>query len=70
MCVLTTGSQIYLEMVKTALEEEGIVALVKSIAGYHNRGMIPIEQGLFDYHLLVATEHEERAREIVERIVP
>jgi hypothetical protein len=68
--ILTTKSQIYLEMVKEALESEGIPALVKSVAGYHSRGMLPFKQGFFDYRLFVMKEHELRAREIVETIVP
>ena len=68
--VLTTRNQIYLEMVKDALEGEGIPALVKSVTGYHTRGMLPFEQGFFDYRLYVSKEDVERAREIVETIIP
>jgi hypothetical protein len=68
--VLTTKSQIYLEMVVEALDSEGIPALVKSVAGYHSRGMLPFNQGYFDYNLFVSKESEARAREIVETIVP
>jgi hypothetical protein len=68
--VLTTRSQIYLEMVKEAFESEGIPSLIKSVTGYHSRGMLPFKQGFFDYRLLVMKEDEARAREIVETIVP
>jgi hypothetical protein len=68
--VLTTKSQIYLEMVMAALDGEGIPALVKSVAGYHSRGMLPFNQGFFDYNLFVSKENEVKAREIVETIVP
>jgi hypothetical protein len=44
--------------------------LVKSVAGYHARGMLPFDQGFFDYRLYVSKEHAEKAREIVETIVP
>lgn len=68
--ILTTRSQIYLDMVKDALEEENIPVLLKSITGYHNRGMLPFEQGFFDYRLYVTKQFEQRGREIVETIVP
>ncbi len=68
--ILTTKSQIYLEMVREALEGEGIPSMVKSVTGYHSRGMLPFEQSFFDYRLYVSKEDEERAREIVETIVP
>ena len=68
--ILTTRSQIYLEMVKDALEGESIPALIKSVTGYHVRGMLPFEQGFFDYRLYVSKDCAERAREIVETIVP
>jgi hypothetical protein len=68
--VLVTKSQIYLEMVKDALEGEGIPALIKSVTGYHARGMLPFNQGFFDYRLYVSREHVEKAREIVETIIP
>ncbi|HBC46171.1 MAG TPA: hypothetical protein DCZ43_03925, partial [candidate division Zixibacteria bacterium] len=42
--VLTTRSQIYLEMVKEAFESEGIPSLIKSVTGYHSRGMLPFKQ--------------------------
>jgi hypothetical protein len=68
--VLTTSDQILMEMVKGALEGEGIVVLLKSAAGYHSRGMLPFAQGFFDYRLLVSTADERRARDIVETIIP
>jgi hypothetical protein len=68
--ILTTQNQIYLEMIKEALEGEGIPALVKSVAGYYTRGMLPFPQGFFDYRLFVSKEDEKRAREIVETIIP
>jgi hypothetical protein len=68
--ILTTQSQIYLEMVKEALEGEGIPALIKSVAGYHARGMLPFAQGFFDFRLFVSKEDEKRAHEIVETIIP
>jgi hypothetical protein len=68
--VLTTNNQIYLEMVKEALESEDIATLIKSVAGYHTRGMLPFQQGFFDYRLYVSKEHEERASEIVSTIIP
>ncbi len=68
--ILVTKSQIYLEMVKEALEGEGIPSLIKSVAGYHARGMLPFDQGFFDYRLYVSKDHSEKAREIVETIVP
>ena len=68
--VLTTNNQIYLEMVIGALEVEKIAAVIKSVTGYHSRGMLPFKLGIFDYRLYVSKEHEERARELVETIVP
>ena len=68
--ILTTKSQIYLDMVREALEGEGIPSMVKSVTGYHARGMLPFGQGFFDYRLYVSKEDEERAREIVVTIVP
>lgn len=68
--ILTTNNQIYLEMVKQALDGEDIPALLKSTAGYHSRGMLPFPQGFFDYRLYVSSEHEQRASEIVSTIVP
>lgn len=68
--VLTTNNQIYMEMVKDALEGEGIPVLIKSVTGYHGRGMLPFGQQFFDYRLFVSTEHEKRALEIVETIMP
>jgi hypothetical protein len=68
--VLTTRNQIYLEMVKQAFDGEDIPSLVKSIAGYHTRGMLPFHQSFFDYRLYVSKDHEERASEIVSTIVP
>jgi hypothetical protein len=68
--VLTTNNQIYMEMVKDALEGEGIPALIKSVTGYHGRGMLPFGQQFFDYRLFVSKEHKERALEIVDTIVP
>ncbi len=68
--ILTTRSQIYLDMVREALESEGIPSMVKSVTGYHSRGMLPFDQSFFDYRLYISKEDEERAREIVETIVP
>ncbi len=68
--VLTTGNQIYMDMVREALESESIPVLLKSVTGYHGRGMLPFGQSFFDYRLFVSRGHEKRAREIVETIVP
>jgi hypothetical protein len=68
--VLKTRNQVYVDMVIGALEHEGIPALLKSASGYHARGMLPFEQGMFDYLLYVTKVSEARAREIVETIVP
>jgi hypothetical protein len=68
--ILTTRSQIYLDMVRDALDGVGIPALVKSVTGYHARGMLPFEQGFFDYRLYVSKEEVDKARDIVETIVP
>ena len=68
--VLTTNNQIYMEMVKDALEGEGIPVLIKSVTGVHGRGMLPFGQSFFDYRLMVSKEHEKRAQEIVETIIP
>ncbi len=68
--VLTTNDQILMGMVKEALEGEGIAVLLKSVAGYHSRGMLPFAQGFFDYRLYVSITDEVRAREIVETIIP
>lgn len=68
--VLTTNNQIYMEMVKDALEGEGIPALLKSVTGYHGRGMLPFGQQFFDYRLFVSREYEKRTQEIVETIMP
>lgn len=68
--ILTTKSQIYLEMVMDALDSEGIPTLVKSATGYHSRGMLPFNQSFFNYNLFVSKESEVKAREIVETIVP
>jgi hypothetical protein len=68
--ILTTKSQIYAEMVKDALEGEDIPMMIKSIAGNYSRGMLPFAQSFFDYRLYVTRANEERAREMVETIVP
>ena len=68
--VLVSGNQIYVEMVKNALEEEGIPVLMKSSAGFYLRGMIPLEQDFFDFRLYVKKEQSERAFEIVQMIIP
>jgi hypothetical protein len=68
--ILRTRNQVYLDMVIAALENENIPALVKSVTGYHGRGMLPFEQGFFDYHLYVTGDNQPRAKEIVETIVP
>ena len=44
--------------------------MIKSVTGNYSRGMLPFKQGFFDYRLFVMKEHENRAREIVETIVP
>jgi hypothetical protein len=68
--ILQTRNQVYVNMVIPALENEKIPALLKSVTGYHLRGMLPFEQGFFDYRLYVTAANEERARQIVETIVP
>ncbi len=68
--VLTTKDQIQMAMVQEALERENIPVLLKSVMGYHDRGMLPFGVGFFDYRLYVARRHESRAREIIEMIVP
>jgi len=68
--VLTTSDLILMEMVRSALDAENIPALLKSVAGYHIRGMLPFGQDFFDYRLSVPKTFEMRAREIIETIVP
>jgi hypothetical protein len=68
--ILTTHNQILADMVKGALENENIPVLLKSVAGYHSRGMLPFQQGFFDYRLYVSKENEKRAMEMVETIMP
>jgi hypothetical protein len=68
--VLRTRNQVYIDMVIAALDREGIPALLKSVAGYHGRGMLPFSQGFFDYLLYVTMANAEHAREIVQIIVP
>ena len=68
--VLTTNNLIIMEMVKEALENEGIPVLLKSVAGYHSRGMLPFGQQFFDYNLFVSENDKIRAEEIVATIVP
>lgn len=68
--VFVSGNQIYIEMVKNALEEEGIPVLLKSPTGFHLRGMVPLQQEFFDFRLYVAKEHSGRASEIIRMIVP
>ena len=68
--VLTTNNQILMEMVRCALDGEQIPVLMKSVAGYHSRGMLPFGQDFFDYRLSVPKKFENRAREIIETIVP
>jgi hypothetical protein len=68
--VLVSRSQILIEMVREALEGEGIPAMIKSVTGYHARGMLPFQQGFFDYRLYVSKEDSLMAKEIVETIIP
>jgi len=68
--VLQTRNQVYIDMVIAALENEKIPALLKSVTGYHWRGMLPFDQGFFNYRLYVTAHDENRARQIVETIVP
>jgi len=68
--ILQTRNQVYVDMVIAALDNEKIPALLKSVTGYHWRGMLPFEQGFFDYRLYSTKQDEERARQIVETIVP
>ncbi len=68
--VLTTGNSIYANMVKAALDEENIVAILKSAAGYHLRGMLPFEQRFFDTSLYVQKQFKSRADDIIRTIVP
>lgn len=68
--VLTTNNQIYTEMIKDALEGENIPMMIKSVTGNYSRGMLPFPQSFFDYRLYVSRANEERARELVETIVP
>jgi len=68
--VLTIHDQIIADMVREAIENEGIPVLLKSVAGYHSRGMLPFEQSFFDYRLYVSSNNRERALELVETIVP
>ena len=68
--VLSTKNQIYAEMVKNALDTEGIPSLLKSPTGSYLRGMLPISQGFFDFRLYVQNTHYIRAGELVETIVP
>jgi len=68
--VLVTGNQIVAEMVREALENEGIPALLKSAAGVHLRGMLPIRQDFFDFRIYVENKYAEKASAIVKTIVP
>ena len=68
--ILKTKNQIYAEMVKEALENDNIHVLLKSATGHHLRGMLPFEQGMFDYSLFVVPEFEDKAKQVVETIVP
>jgi hypothetical protein len=68
--ILKTKSQIYAEMVKEALEQEGITVILKSTMGHHLRGMLPFAQDFFNYSLYIQKEHADAAEEIVNTIVP
>jgi hypothetical protein len=68
--ILTIHDQIIAEMVKNALENESIPVIIKSVTGFHSRGMLPFEQSFFDYRLYISSVNEVRARELVETIVP
>ncbi len=68
--ILQTRNQVYADMVIAALENENIPALLKSVTGYHWRGMSPFQQGFFDYRLFVNPHDKERAGQIVRTIVP
>ncbi|OGC94479.1 MAG: hypothetical protein A2W25_01475 [candidate division Zixibacteria bacterium RBG_16_53_22] len=68
--ILQTRNQLYIDMVIAALENEGIPVLLKSVTGYHWRGMLPFDQGFFDYRLYVRSQDDDRAGQIVEIIVP
>lgn len=68
--VLVTKDQIYLNMVKDALDGIDIPSLIKSPMGHYLRGMLPIDLGFFNMRLYVQKEHENKAAEIVSTIVP
>ena len=68
--ILETKNLIYVNMVKGALDNEGIPALLKSPMGHYLRGMMPIDQGFFNLKLYVRKKDEEKAAEIVRTIVP
>jgi len=68
--ILKTKNQIYAEMVKESLEGDGINVLLKSVMGHHLRGMLPMQQDFFDYSLYVRAAFADKAREVVEIIVP
>ncbi|MEE9553247.1 MAG: DUF2007 domain-containing protein [candidate division Zixibacteria bacterium] len=68
--IFSTNNQIVVEMVRNAMESEGIPSLLKSPTGSYLRGMLPISQFYFDFQLFVTSEDSQRASEIVETIVP
>ena len=68
--ILKTKSQIYAEMVKEALEAEGIIVILKSTMGHHLRGALPFAQDFFNYSLYIQKEHTDIAENIVDTIVP
>jgi len=68
--VLVTKDQIYLNMVKDALDAIDIPSIIKSPMGHYLRGMLPIDQGFFNMRLYVQKKHEDKAAEIVSTIIP
>lgn len=68
--IYSSKNRILVEMVKNALEAEGIPSLLKSPAGSYLRGMLPINLYYFDFCLYITNNHIRRASEIVEIIVP
>lgn len=67
---LETRNQLYAEMVRNALETEGIPSILKSPMGTYLRGMFPIRQSYFDYRLYVREDHIQRVRDLIEMIIP
>ena len=68
--IYSSNNQIIVEMVKNALETEGIPSLLKSPTGSYLRGMLPVNQPFFDFRLYITNDHIGRASEIIETIVP